>query len=121
MSVAEVTSQRWTCDGCGVSVSWMDGHRGPLPEGWAHSDGDPFCLKCRREQAAESAVEAAPSDCNRDARAKLRRASLIEFEIRRAPDRPDNAIAKACRSSATAVAAARRRVQLQSPGRTGHN
>lgn len=119
MSVAEVTAERWTCDGCGVSVSWIDGHREALPESWARSADGRFCLKCRRDQAAESAVDAAPDDCNRDARAKLRRASLLEFEIRRAPDRPDNAIARACRSSAVAVAAARRRVRAQSQGPAG--
>ena len=111
MTVAEATASVWTCDGCGVSVSWMDGHRGALPESWARATDGVFCLKCRREQAAESAMEAAPGDSNREARAKLRRAGLIEFEIRRTPELPNNTIAKACRSSAIAVAAARQRIE----------
>jgi hypothetical protein len=58
-------------------------------------------------------MDAAPSDSDRDARAKLRRAGLIEFEVRRTPDRTDGSIARACRTSAGAVAAARRRLQLR--------
>lgn len=116
MSVAEVTASTWTCDGCGVSVSWIDGHQGPLPDTWARADDGCFCLKCRRDRAAESAMDAVPGDGNREARAKLRRASLIEFEIRRTPDRANNTIARACRSSAIAVAAARRRIESQAQG-----
>jgi hypothetical protein len=71
-----------------------------------------FCLGCRRQQAAEAALEAAPADTSRDKRATLRRAGLIEFEVRRAPNRTDRTIAQACSSSAVAVAAARRRMQL---------
>ena len=111
MSADQLTAQSWTCDGCGVSVSWSDGHRESVPETWVRSDSGCFCLRCRRERAADSAVEAAPGDENRDARAKLRRAGLIEFEIRRTPDRPNNTIARACRSSAVAVAAARKRIE----------
>jgi hypothetical protein len=40
----------------------------------------------------------------------LRRASLIEFEVRRTPELPDNTIARACHSTASAVKAARRRI-----------
>lgn len=116
MSVAEVTAERWTCDGCDVAVSWIDGHRGPLPDTWVLSDDGHFCLKCRRERAADSAIDAAADDTTREARAKLRRASLIEFEVRRTPDRPNNTIARACRSSAIAVAAVRKRIESPEPG-----
>ena len=111
MSTATSTAERWTCDECGVSVTWSDGRRAPLPEVWTRSAEGCFCLKCRRERAAESAVEGAPEGGNREARAKLRRASLIEFEIRRTPDRPNNTIARACRSSAVVVAQARKRIE----------
>jgi len=57
-------------------------------------------------------LETAPDDSGRDDRVKLRRAGLIEFEVQRTPDRTDGSIAKACRSSAAAVAAARRRLEM---------
>jgi len=110
MSVATDTATKWTCGRCGVSTSQLDGSRTPLPESWASSADGLFCLTCRRERAAEAALAAAPADCSNDVRAKVRRSGLVEFEVRRAPDRADNAIAKACHTSASAVAAARNAV-----------
>jgi hypothetical protein len=103
---------KWTCGGCGVSVSQIDGNPAPLPSCWASTPEGDFCLACRRRRAVEAALEAAPGDCDRDTRAKLRRNGLIEFEVRRTPERTDGTIAKACRTSAAAVAATRRRLQL---------
>jgi hypothetical protein len=105
-------ARKWTCGGCGVSVSRIDGSQAPLPDTWASSTEGDFCLACRRQRAAEAALDAAPTGADRDARAKLRRIGLIEFEVLRTPDRTDGTIAKACRSSAAVVAAARRRLQL---------
>jgi hypothetical protein len=107
MTVAIDTARKWTCDRCGVSTSQIDGGSVPLPESWAKATDGLFCLTCRRERAAEAALDAAPADCGNDARAKMRRSGLLEFEVRRAPERPDNAIAKACHTSASAVARAR--------------
>jgi hypothetical protein len=107
MTAASPTASRWTCDRCGVSVSQIDGGEVPMPDSWATSSDGRFCLTCRRERAAEAALDTAPDDCSNDARAKLRRSGLLEFEVRRAPDRTDNAIAKACHTSASAVARAR--------------
>ena len=109
------TAKKWTCDSCGVSVSRIDGGRAALPETWASSDEGRFCLVCRRERAATAALEAAPSNSPIDVRARLRRAAVIEFEVRRTPDHTDGAIAKACRTSAAAVAEARRRLRLPKP------
>lgn len=106
-------ARKWTCGGCGVSTSRIDGEQAPLPDNWTSSAEGDFCLACRRQRAAEAALETAPDDSGRDARAKLRRAGLIEFEVSRTPDRTDGAIARACRSSAATVAAARRRMQLR--------
>jgi hypothetical protein len=107
MSVVVDTARKWTCDRCGVSVSQIDGAAVPLPGSWTIEPDGSFCLTCRRERAATAALDAAPADCNNDTRAKARRAGLLEFEVRRAPDRADNAIAKACHTSASAVARAR--------------
>lgn len=107
MTMAAPTASKWTCDRCGVSVSRMDGESVPLPDSWTTASDGRFCLTCRRERAAEAALDGAPDDCSNDARAKLRRSGLLEFEVRRAPDRADNAIAKACHTSASAVARAR--------------
>jgi hypothetical protein len=104
------TARAWTCDRCGMTAGRIDGDRLPLPENWTNGAEGRFCLACRRERAADAAQEEAPSDCDRNTRAKLRRAGLIEFEVLRAPDRADNVIAKACHSSSSVVAAARRRL-----------
>jgi len=104
------TARQWTCCRCGVSVSRIDGSQAPLPPSWATAGDGHLCLTCRRERAAEAGLEAAPADCNNDTKAKARRSGLLEFEVLRAPDRADNAIARACHTSASAVAAARRAV-----------
>ncbi|HEY5815588.1 MAG TPA: hypothetical protein VIS95_04535 [Solirubrobacterales bacterium] len=104
---------KWTCTGCGVSASRIDGKPTPLPDNWVSSAEGCFCLTCRRHQAGEAALDAAPSDSGRDARVKLRRTGVIEFEVRRSPDRTDGSIAKACRTSASTVAAARRHLRLR--------
>jgi len=95
-----------------MSAGRIDGNRTPLPQNWTCMAEGELCLACRRERAGEEAQEAAPSDSTPSTRNKLRRAGLIEFEVRRTPDRPDNVIARACRSSASAVAAARDRLEL---------
>lgn len=115
MIAATDTAKKWTCDGCGVSVSRIDGERTALPASWTSSAAGRFCLVCRRERAANAALEAAPSDSPIDVRARLRRAAMIEFEVRRTPDHTDGAIAKACRTSAATVADARRRLRLLEP------
>ena len=109
------TSKKWTCDHCGVSVSQMGGEKVELPETWVTSSEGTYCLICRRERAAQAALEAAPGDAPLEMRAKLRRAALIEFEVSRRPDHGDGMIAKACRSSVSAVAAARQRLKLPAP------
>jgi hypothetical protein len=116
MSTATATkAKKWTCDRCGVAVGRMDGAPVSFPEAWAHERNGTFCLGCRRDRAAEAALDAAPDDSPIEVRAKLRRAALIEFEVSRRPDHNDGAIAKACRSSVSAVAAARRRLELPAP------
>jgi hypothetical protein len=105
---APVAARRWTCANCHMTVANIDGHKVPLPEGWESGTKGDFCLSCRRQRAAEAAQAAAPTGCSREASAKARRAGLIEFEVRRTPDLTDGVIARACRTSASAVAAARR-------------
>jgi hypothetical protein len=112
--MAVSTAKKWTCDGCGVSVSQIGGEKVKLPESWTSAKEGTFCLNCRRERAAQAALEAAPSDSIED-RAKLRRAALIEFEVRRRPTHANGEIAKACRSSVAAVIAARKRLKIPAP------
>jgi hypothetical protein len=113
--MATATAKKWTCDHCGVSVSQLDGEKVKLPESWSSSKEGTFCLLCRRERAAQEALEAAPKDCGLEDRAKLRRAALVEFEVRRRPSHGNGEIAKACRSSVAAVVAARKRLKLPAP------
>jgi hypothetical protein len=109
------TAKKWTCDECGVSVSRVGGDRVELPTSWTASGDGTYCLICRRERAAQAALEAAPRTSGLEDRAKLRRAALVEFEIRRRPDHGNGEIAKACRSSVAAVVAARKRLKLPAP------
>ena len=115
MSPTRSIAKKWTCAGCGVSASRIDGEAVALPDTWVASADGHFCLVCRRDRAAEAALEAAPSGSPVDARAKLRRAALIEFEVSRTPDNPDGVIARACRTSVSAVTRARRRLELPDP------
>ncbi len=115
MSTAASTAKKWTCEGCGVSAGRIDDKPVPMPDTWARSGEGLFCLVCRRERAAEAALDAAPSDSPVAERAKLRRAALIEFEVSRTPDHPDGIIARACRTSVSAVSRARRRLELPDP------
>lgn len=105
-----LTAPKWTCAGCGVSASLNDTAVIPLPEAWEDCAEGVFCLGCRRQRVAEAAIDASPAALDRDARAKLRRTAVIEFEVTRAPEKTNGSIAKACRSSIPAVAAARRRL-----------
>jgi predicted Fe-S protein YdhL (DUF1289 family) len=105
---------KWTCAACGVSASRSDAEEAPLPGAWEVCADGTFCLGCRRQRAAEAAVDSAPDDANRDTRARLRRAAVVEFEVLRTPDRTNGSIAKASRSSITGVVAARKR--LGEPG-----
>jgi hypothetical protein len=109
------TAKKWTCDQCGVVVSRAGGEKVQLPASWSSSEEGTFCLLCRRERAAEAALEAAPENSGLEDRAKLRRAALVEFEVRRRPSHGNGEIAKACRSSVAAVVAARKRLKLPAP------
>ncbi|HXR30654.1 MAG TPA: hypothetical protein VN752_05900 [Solirubrobacterales bacterium] len=111
----QTSAKKWICDGCGVSTSHADGKPAALPATWVRSAAGCFCLVCRRERAAEAALDAAPEGSPVDARAKLRRAALIEFEVSRTPNQTDGTIARACRTSVSAVSRARRRLQLPDP------
>lgn len=117
MTVAErQTDASWTCDGCRVTIRWMPGVEPPeLPAGWDQTPDGMHCLVCRRANAAEAALESAPEGASRQQRAKLRAAALIEFEIRRDPERGNGEIARACRSSVPAVVKARRRLGFSAP------
>lgn len=119
MPTETAKANKWTCDGCAVTVTRIDGSSTGLPPSWSLSTEGQFCLVCQRARAADAALDAAPNDSSLEARAKLRRAAVIEFEVRRTPEQTNGAIAKACRSSATAVAKARDRLQLPLPDAAG--
>ena len=85
--------------------------KGGPPAGWTRRGDKAHCLQCRRAIAAEAANETAPEGATREERAKLRAQALIEFEIRRDPDRPNGEIAKVVRCSVPAVMKARHRIE----------
>jgi hypothetical protein len=90
----------------------MPGHeRKAPPAGWDAKNGKSHCLRCRRAEAAEDAIQRAPADTNREDRAKIRAAAILDFEILRDPDRPNGEIAKVVRCSVPAVVKSRRRIE----------
>ena len=106
-------AKRWTCDRCAVSFGQIDGVPCAPPETWTVSEDETFCLACRRANAVETALEAVADDRSREDRVRLRRTALIEFELRRLPEAPDNSIARACRTSTVTVTKVRRDMETQ--------
>jgi hypothetical protein len=115
MSPTQTLAKKWTCDRCGVTASRIDGEATQPPSSWVSTAEGQFCLVCRREEAAEAALDSVPSDSPVAERAKRRRAALIEFEVSRTPDHADGVIARACRTSVSAVTRARRNLELPDP------
>ena len=95
-----------------MTSTWVNGlERGSAPPNWARErDGSHYCLACRRERAIEKALADA-GEIGTEARAKLRSAAVVEFEIRRDPERTEGEIAKAARTSIAAVRKARQRLR----------
>jgi len=111
-ATARTRAPSWTCARCEVTIRWAPGReRSGPPEGWAELDGEPHCLRCRREHAAQSAIDNAPPGVSREERAKLRATAVLEFELERDPDRPNGEIAKVVRCSVPAVLKSRRRLE----------
>lgn len=82
-----------------------------MPADWIEIDSELYCLGCRRVLAGEAAAEVGDgANATREQLLQLRKAGTLEFEIRRDPDRPDRAIARACRTSVPAVAKVRNRL-----------
>lgn len=117
--VAPKTSTRsragtsYVCARCGVVIRWMPGHeqRTGLPKGWKKERGETYCLGCRRERAAEAGIAAVGETLSLADRARMRTMALVEFEIRRDPERPNGEIAKVARCSVPAVAKVRRKLE----------
>ena len=117
MSTAAVKTQgkasapTWTCARCEVTIRYMPGHeRRRPPSGWGKQGDAIHCLACRRDLAAEEALDRA-EDATREERAKLRASARVDFEINRDPERPNGEIAKALRCSVPAVMRARERLE----------
>jgi hypothetical protein len=88
-----------------------------LPDTWARENGLLYCLSCRREMAGEAGLEGVDEDLPGDKRLRISSQARIAFEINRDPERPDNQIAKVCRTSTVAVRKARARLDPEaSPG-----
>jgi hypothetical protein len=105
------TQTSWTCTRCEVTVRWLPGSEQPdQPDGWGEEDGELHCLGCRRSIAGEVALLEAEGEGSVEARAKLRAAAVIEFEVSRDPTRSDGEIARVVRSSVPAVKRARERL-----------
>jgi hypothetical protein len=104
-------AKQWTCDGCGVTVSFQDPAQAPeQPAGWAKSGRTWLCLNCRREEVA------AAISGETEAKTKgARRRALTEFELLRDPTAPDGEIAKRVRCATVHVKPIR--AELQKAGK----
>ena len=114
-AAAEGTAS-WTCTRCEMTVSFADDVERPrLPSTWTRENGLLYCLSCRREMAGEAGIADIDENTPNEKRLQLRSQARIEFEINRDPERPDNQIAKACRTSTVAVRKARARLDIETP------
>ena len=105
----------WTCARCEMTVSFApEVERPRLPTTGVQADGLLYCLACRREMAGDASLEGIAADTPNEKRLRIRSQARIEFEINRDPERPDNQIAKSCRTSTVAVRKARARLGLES-------
>jgi hypothetical protein len=102
----------WMCARCEMTSRWTRGLDGvDSPPNWVRDPGgNHYCLACQRERAVDAALEGA-DDAGIEARAKLRSAAVVEFEITRDPDRTEGEIARSARTSIGAVRKARKRLQ----------
>jgi len=57
-----MTAKKWTCEHCGVSISQMSGERVSCLRPGSNPKEGTFCLICRRERAAQAALDAAPAN-----------------------------------------------------------
>ena len=114
---AAAAPNTWTCTRCEVTVSFApDFENTGLPSTWAESDGELYCLGCRRDMAGEAGLEGVGEETPNQTRLQIRSQARIEFEIKRDPERQDNQIAKACGTSTVSVRKARARLALEPPG-----
>ena len=102
-----------TCARCEMTTTWIARNKtDKVPANWITKNGQAYCLACRRELAVDDAL----SEMGEDApavRAKVRSQAVVEFEIRRDPDRRDGDIARAARCSVMAVSKARKRLVIK--------
>ena len=87
----------------------IQGEAPAIADHLGQEDGRLYCLSCRREMAGEAGLEGVDEDTPNQERQQIRSHARIEFEIKRDPERADNEIAKACRTSTFAVRKARAR------------
>jgi hypothetical protein len=114
---APAAPNTWTCARCEVTVSFTaDVEDTSLPSTWTEEDGELYCLSCRRDMAGEAGLEGVGEDAPSQERQQIRSKARIEFEIQRDPDRQDNVIAKACRTSTFSVRKARARLAMRPGG-----
>lgn len=108
----------WTCARCEMTLSFAPEVKQPrLPATWARHDGLLYCLACRRDLAGEAGLAGVAENTPNEKRLQIRSHARIAFEITRDPERPDNQIAKACRTSTVAVRKARAKLGVAAPPR----
>ena len=113
MTDVAVADASWTCSRCDVTAKYMAHVKVPKsPLGWmVKKNGEAYCRICRRELAAEKALDRAPAGLSLEERQQIQASARLEFEVRRDPDQHDADIAKACGTSMVAVRKTRERLR----------
>ncbi len=118
----QTIADAWTCHRCDMTIRFMPDAEAPaMPASWVEEDGGLYCLACRRERAAEAGVAELPDDAPAAERQQVSAWARLEFELTRDPTRPDNHIAKACRTSTPAVRKARGKLGLKPAAQLAQN
>ncbi len=107
------------CSRCEMRTRWIASEEAATaPPNWVENGNNAYCLMCRRELAVQDALEEMGPDAPAEGRAKIRSQAVLEFEIRRDPDRRDGEIARAAQCSVMAVSKARKRLGIRGTPRT---
>jgi hypothetical protein len=102
-----------TCDRCAMTTRWVAQDSESVPPNWIERGKRAYCLACRRELAVDEALAELGDTAPASGRATIRSQAVVDFELRRNPDRRDGDIARAARCSVMAVSKARKRLGLR--------
>ena len=102
----------WTCARCGMTARFAPGtlRLAEMPPSWDEVNGIAYCLRCRRKMAGEAKAAMLRAEEEAADRVRADAEGRVEFELRRAPDRCDTRVARACGTNVIVVRQVRERL-----------